>query len=167
MAINRGSIVGHEMKLYWDSASSPSSPTWVLVDRCKDLSVTNAKAQADVSRRASSWLLTAGGLKDLGLEFGYQYWQRKPTGQDTVYDALLSSFLVDTPMHFLVVDNVVPAPAGQTTRGLELWVVVFDFGNDQPLSDGVVLNVVAKPTDVYDDTTLLAPKEYEETTAPS
>ena len=163
MAITRGSVVGLEMKMYYDSASSAGSPTWVEMPRVKDVSVSDTKTQVDVSRRESDNMLFAGGQKDVSLEFGYQY-RKGATGTDTIFDALAASYASNTPMHILVVDGVVPPPSGDTTRGVEMWVEVFDFGSDQPLNDGVVYNVTAKPTDVYDNGTLLAPTPYEVTT---
>lgn len=164
MAISRGSILGFEMKAYYDSASSVGAPTWVEIARMKDLSVTNTKNQADVSRRESDWMLFAGGQKDLALEFGYQYKPNQAAGGDTIFEALQDSHLNNTPMHLLIVDGATPPASGETINGLDLWVVVFDFGQDEPLSEGVVINVVAKPTDVYDNGTLLSPQVYTETT---
>lgn len=163
MAITRGSIVGFEMKAYWDSASNATTPTWVEIARMQDLTVTNSKGQADVSRRESDWMLFAGGQKDLSLEFAYVY-RPGNAGVDTVYDALQASHLNNIPMHLLIVDGATPPPSGSSIKGLELWGVVFEFGNDEPLSEGVMVNVTIKPTDAYDDTTLLVPKVYNETT---
>jgi hypothetical protein len=164
MAIERGSIVGFEMKMYWDSTGS-TTPTWVEVVRVKDLAVTNTKGQADVSRRESNYMLFAGGQSDLGLEFGYQYYANRAAGGDLLWEAFQDSYNNNTPLHLLVVDgNAVPA-SGETTRGLELWVVVFDFPHDEGLSEGVVYNITAKPTDVYDNGTLLVPVEMIVTTA--
>ena len=164
MAITRGSIQGFEMKAYWDSASSADTPTWVEMPRIKDLTIGLTKNQADVSRRESDFQLFGGGQKDTTLEFGWQYRANIADGVDTVYDALLDSFLNNTPMQLLLVDGVVPPASGETTRGWKMWAVVFDFGDDQALQEGVVINVVMKPTDVYNGSGLLVPEKYLETT---
>ena len=57
-----------------------------------------------------------------------------------------------------------PPASGQTSRGVEGWYTVFDFTTNEALDDGVTVDITMKPTDVYDNGTLLQETPYEVTT---
>lgn len=150
--MGRPSKVGHECKAYYNSATH-ASPTWVEMKRAIDVSVDLSKGEAEASRRESSWKLTRGGLKELGVEFGYRW---KPGG-DTVFDALWSSFLNNGAVEMFIADG---AAATAGTEGIRAFVEVMGMPYDQSLEETQVVNVSAKLTDWEEASALVEPDWY-------
>lgn len=142
-------VTGNACKLYYNTGTD-ATPTWVEVTRAKDVSAPLSKGEADVSRRESNWKMSKGTLKEGGLEFGYQY----KLGSDSVFDALVDSYLNGTPIQFAVMDQAI---ATSGAWGFKLFSEVMELPIDQPLEDGVVINVSAKPTDHEESGSLVEP----------
>jgi len=66
-------IAGLDCKLYYDSASSVASPTWVLVSKAKDVSLPESAEEVDASARYSRYKKILPGQIDNAITFGYQY----------------------------------------------------------------------------------------------
>ena len=163
MAAERGSMLGFEQTIAYDSASSDSAPTWADMVRVQDVTQTDTKGQADVSRRESDVMLWAGGQKDKSIEFDYVVRPGDPA-VDTILTALQGSYESNTPMHLALLNGPSTPPSGSSSYGVELWAVVFDLTRNEALSEGVTYSVVMKPTDVYDGGALLVPKPITITT---
>jgi len=140
MATKQTGTTGNLEKLYYDTAGSEANPTWSEVKRVKDLNTPLTKSEADMSRRESSWKLYKGALKDGSIEFTYVY----KCGTDAVYDALLDSYVNGTALQLAAMDQAITETGA---RGFDGWFEVFDLSHDQPLEDGAMINVVAKPAD--------------------
>ena len=149
----RPSKVGHECKLYYNTGTN-ASPTWVEVGRAVDVSVPMTKGEADASRRESSWKRTRGGLKDMGIDFGYRH---KP-GADAVFDALWDSFINGTAIEMFVADGPVGTNGSQGPRG---FVEVMGIPLEQGLEEAATLNISAKLTDWEEASALVEPNWYE------
>lgn len=145
--------VGKDAKLYYDSASSYSSPTWVLIPRTQDLSVDMSKNEASLSTRESSFELIGPGLKVLGLEFGYLH---PYLVADTIFDALNDSYFNDTPIQMLILDGLV---ATSNVHGLRMFTVCMGMPQDQALETGISFTFSMKPTR-WDDSGTLRPPEW-------
>jgi len=119
-------MAGKRWKLYYDSASSHASPTWVEIGRARDIKMPRSKGKADGSRRESSYEIEESALKTTGLEFGYVY---KP-GTDAVRDALMASYNNDSLIHVAVADGDIDT---ENTRYTHFWGEVEQFDIDAPL----------------------------------
>lgn len=146
-------LAGKNCKLYYNSATH-ASPTWVLIDRAVDVSISPfAKGEANVNSRASKWAKNIGTQIDAGISFGYRY----KTGTDTVRDALIAAFLNGTPLEMAVMDGAIATTAN---RGLRAFMEIMEFPLDQPLADGVIVNVVAKVTYAEESSAVVDPDWY-------
>ena len=145
--------VGKDAKLYYDSGSDYSSPTWVLIPRTADLSVDMSKNEADLSTRESSFALVGTGMKVVGLEFGYLH---PYLVADTVFDALNDSYFNDTPIQMLILDGLV---ATSNAHGLRAFFVTMGMPQDQALEAGIKFTFSMKPTR-WDDSGTLRPPEW-------
>lgn len=150
--MGRPSKVGHECKLYYNSGTH-ASPTWVEVKRAIDVSVALSKGEAEASRRESKWKLSRGGLKELGVDFGYRW---KPGG-DTVFDALWDSFLNGTAVEVYVADG---DAATNGTEGIRGFIEVMEMPYEQGLEETQTINVAAKLTDWEEASALVEPDWY-------
>lgn len=145
--------LGHKAKLYINTASN-ASPVWAELERAIDVSTPLSKAEVDVSRRGSNWKLVKGALKEGSIEFGYRY-LAGADGTDADYEDLLDSFANNTPLQFAAMDGPI---AGDGARGFKAYCEVMELPHDEPLTDGQVVNVVAKPTDYYVSGSLIQPE---------
>lgn len=122
-----------------------AAPTWSSVGRAKDVNLPLSKATADVSRKESSWKLVIGALKEGKLSFGYQY-RARSAGTDAHLEAFLDSFLTDTPIELAVTD----AAMSEDHWGIKAHFVCTSFPINQPLADGVTLDLEFEITDAED-----------------
>lgn len=94
--------VGKDCKLYYSVAYT--SPTWVMIKQAINVDLpTITKGTVDVMSRESLWKAKAGTLKEIQLQFGYLH----NNASDTVYAALLDSFIADTVLTFAVMDGAI------------------------------------------------------------
>lgn len=149
----RDTPIGQECKLYYNSGTH-ASPTWVEIKRAIDVSLAMGKGEADMSRRESGEELARGALKQRNIDFGYRY----KIGADTVFDALMDSYVNGTPIQFAVMDQDITTAGAQ---GLRAFCEVMKADRDEPLADGVTVAFSAKPTDHEESGALVEPDWYE------
>jgi hypothetical protein len=148
-------ILGLACKLYRNTGTF-ASPTWNEITNVKDLTLSLAKGEADVTvRGGNGWRQTVGTLKEADISFS-MVWD--PTDED--FEAIRDAFLNNTPLELLVVDGVVPPASGDTTQGLRADMSVLSFSRNEALEEAVTVDVTAKPT--YSAN---APSWYDVTTA--
>lgn len=147
------SVVGRSAKLYYNSATH-AVPTWVLIDQAIDVSVVLNKGKADVSCRASSYRKSGAGLKDVRIEFGYLH----QNGADTVFDALLASYVSDTPKQLAAMDVAIATSGAQ---GMRAYMVAFDMSQGQEMEDGVKFNFVFEHVRFIESSAVIDPDWYE------
>ena len=138
---NKGPRAGIECKLYYQvtpaAVFNATAPT--LVTEVKDLNVTLNKTRIDISSRASQWKAQISGLKTAEISFGYQY---NGDPDDAVFTAMRQAFLNNTIWHWAVLDNTIATPGPSGTQGLTMPGEIMEFPIDQPLEDGMVVNIV-------------------------
>ncbi|PQO39344.1 hypothetical protein C5Y96_05680 [Blastopirellula marina] len=147
---------GNQGKLYRNSGTN-DTPIWAEVKRVIDLSTPLTKGEADVSRRESNWKLLKGTLKEGSIEFGYRV-KRGANGADAEYAAFLDSFAAGTAVQYAAMDGDITEDGA---RGFKAYCECFDCSRDEPLTDGMVANIVLKPTDYEDSGTLVEPELVE------
>jgi hypothetical protein len=147
------SVVGRSAKLYYNSATH-ATPTWVLIDQAIDVSVPMSKGKADVSCRASSYRKYGAGLKEIRLEFGYLH----QNGADTVFDALLASYISDTPIQLAAMDVAIATSGAQ---GLRAYFFAADMSQGQEMEDGVKFNFVFEHARFIESSAVIDPSWYE------
>lgn len=146
-----GELVGASCKLYYNSATH-ASPTWVLIANAVDVNPSISKNYGDGSSRASGWKKNLPALKDLSCSFGYRY----KNGTDTVFDALRTAALANTPIELFFADGLA------ATTGTEGIRAYFDLamGEDQPLEDGVLATFDGVHTMFYESSAVVDPDWY-------
>lgn len=144
---------GNQGKLYRNTGTD-ASPVWSEVKRVIDLTTPLTKGEADVSRRESNWKLLKGTIKEGAIEFGYRY-KRGADGTDAEYVALLGSYTAGTAIQFAAMDGDITTSGA---RGFKAFCECFDLTKNQPLTDGMVVSVVLKPTDHEESSSLVEPE---------
>lgn len=151
-AITAGELVGVEAVLSYNTGTH-ASPVWVTITRAKDVSLNASKGMADISSRASRFKYKKGALKELSLEFGYQYIK----GTDSVWTMLSDSFVNGTANEYWVGDGTITL---QGAKGWRFYGEVSDFSYEQALEDAETFKVKVEPTPYYASGTLVEPDVY-------
>lgn len=134
------SRIGLNCKLYRNTATGANAyttPTWVELTNVRDVTIPMTKAEADTSRRGSTWKTRKGTLKDASIDF-----QLMHDDGDTGFAALLDSYVNGTPIDMLALDGAINDGNAQ---GLRATVEVFNFQPGQPLEGAVMYDVSCKP----------------------
>jgi hypothetical protein len=130
--------MGFEGKLYRNEGNY-ASPDWSEIPNVADLSLTLEKGEADVTTRAAAgWRWTKGALKDGTVEF-QMVWD----ADDDDVQALLSAWLVGTPIEFAVMDGDIQEAGSE---GLRATMEVLKFSRGEGKEDAMMVEVAIKPT---------------------
>jgi len=143
-------LIGKDGKAYYSTSTVYATPAWVLMNKVIDVSVTLGKNMADLNSREQSWSLKGAALKTAQVSFGYLH----VVGADTVFDALLDSYIADTPVPLALLDGLV---ATSGTQGLRGYFVVSGMDQDQSLEEGFSYSFTADPVR-WNDGTLRVPE---------
>jgi hypothetical protein len=144
-----GALVGRECNLYYN-AGTFASPTWTLITRAVDVSYQIASERGDLSSRISKWKMEGKALNGLELTFGYRY---RHLVTDAIFDALRPMALSDTKVEFAVCDTTIATTGAEYLRA----TYQLDMANNQPLTDGVLIEFTAFLTSEEDSGTLREP----------
>ncbi len=107
------------------------------VPNVKDVTINLGKSEAEFTSRASSFKLTRGTTIETSVEFVMPY-----ETSNTDYEAFRKAFLTNVVIACAVLDG---DKATTGTTGLWADFEVIDFTHEQPLEDGVMVNVTLKP----------------------
>jgi len=119
--------------------SAYANQTWNTIAEVVDLNHKDAAVKGDVSSRASKFKKSRRGLRDVALTFGLRY---SSTDDDHIY--LRAAYANEASIDFWVADGLTNS---NTTAGPRFWGQIMEFSHDQPLEDGVLVNVEVAPTD--------------------
>src|SRR5262245_8182102 len=123
--------VGLDMFAYVNTATF-ASPTWLLIDVCRDVTVDMSKGEADLSLRGSTWRRRRGTLKEGSISMELLYAPGNPS-----YDKIADAFLAGTILDIALSDGTLPAgPANYFRADVE----VFGFTRNEPLEDAVTIS---------------------------
>jgi hypothetical protein len=125
----------------------------VPITRAIDITETNVRNKAEIKSRASEWIFDRGTTRRQELEFGYRY----KRGADTIFAALRAAQLAGTTLIWWILDgpdNWIGAQ-GKVFPGQ-----IFDFGNDEPLEDGKIINCSVSLVEHYESSTLILPQWF-------
>ena len=147
-------VVGKDCKLYYDSASNYAVPVWVLIPKAINVAANLGKGEADVSARYAGWKLSKGALKELEVTFTYRHIK----GADTVFDALLDSYINDTPIQLLVLDDLV---ANTGAQGARAFCEIMQMNEGQELESSQEFDFMAKPTYFEEAAAIIVPEWHE------
>lgn len=120
-------------------ASGPSTLTWTETDRVSDLTVSLEKGEADVSDRGSTYNEYLGTNKDATLEFTL-WWDP----DDASVTAIRDAYLDDSLIALAAMDGDVESSGSQ---GLTANFTITGFSQNQPLQEGVAIDVTARPSE--------------------
>jgi hypothetical protein len=105
---------GRDKKLYYNSASTYASPTYVLIDRVGDVNRSGQKATTDVDMRASENTITVYG--NMKREITFTYYKKKGAN-DTVFNKLLDSYENNTVLDIVMADGPIATAGTVYDRG--------------------------------------------------
>ena len=131
-------VVGKDGKAYYSTSSVYATPAWVLMNKVMDVSVNLGKNMADLNSRESPWNYKGAGLKTAQISFGYLH----QVGDDTVFDALLDSYVADTVVPLLLLDGLL---ATSNSQGLRGYFIISAMDQDQALEEGFSYSFTADP----------------------
>ena len=134
-----GKKVGLACKLYYNSGTY-ASPTWVEIEKAKDVELNLEAGEADATDRGSGgWREFLAALKDASIEFEINH-----DSSDAGYVALRTAFFASTnAIEILALEGDV-AVAGN--EGLRATCAVFGFSRSEPLDSTVSESLSLKPT---------------------
>lgn len=133
------------------NTASYATPTWVTIVACRDLSVSLGKNMGTVTSRETDWELKGAGFKTASVTFGYLH---EPT-TDTVFDALLDSYIADTAVDMVFADGAVATSGNQ---GLRAHFIVTDMSQSQDMEEPLMFDFTVEPTRFDDSGTLRVPQ---------
>lgn len=96
-----GPAPGRTAKCYLNTGSN-ASPVHAEAKFIKDLKLPLSKGEVALEDRESEWKVFLAGLKEVGLSGTYN---KRINTADTVFDAMMDSFLNDTPIQFHAMDT--------------------------------------------------------------
>jgi len=131
---------GINARLYYNTGSY-GSPTWVVINDIKDLSLGLPKEDGDATTRGSGgWKAHGSALKDASVEFKLQ---KKVTSQATL-TALRNAYLNSTQIELLVLDGDIGTSGSE---GLRATCEIFDCSRDESMANPITYNIKALPAD--------------------
>lgn len=130
-------ILGLNCKLYRNTGTY-AVPVWEEIGNCRDVTLNMEKGEADVTTRSNNgWRAILGTLKDASIDFS-MVWD---TG-DADFEAVRDAFLDNTLLDMAIMDGDI-AVAG--SQGLRAEMSVLGFTRNEPLEEGVTVDVSIKP----------------------
>ena len=134
------SFLGHEFKLYRDTADSFGSPTWSEVTRAIDVEPSLERTSVEVLSRASNWKKVRAGMveESLDIKIGYR---KDGTTLNTDVAEFESSILDGTTVHLATADGDI-ATTGTRYRHAE-WVVLTKSKPEEQDSEAVITYTLA------------------------
>lgn len=151
-----GPLTGREAKTY-RNAGTHASPTAVLIDFIENLQLNLPKDKAELKDRSSKWKKKKGGHREASISFKYNY--RKHT-TDTNFAAFQDSFLNDTPIEIIALDDLITESGAKGFRG---YFEVFQFDRKEDAGDIVSYDVGMDLTYKEESSTVVEPDFYEVT----
>jgi hypothetical protein len=143
-------VMGKNAIAAYNSATY-STPTWVTIVAVRDVSVSLGKNMGTVTSRETDWELKGAGFKTASVTFGYLH---EPT-TDTVFDALLDSYIADTPVDMIFSDGAVATTGNQ---GLRAHFIVSDMSQSQDMEEPLMFDFTIDVTRFDDSGTLRNPQ---------
>lgn len=152
MADTAVSVVGKNCKLYY--STDYGTPVWVEITKAVAVNVADlSKTVNKIMSRESGWQFSVPGNKSIQLTFGYLY----ENTTDTVFDALLDSYLNDTVLTFAVMDGDIDE------AGREGWLFpgfVASMPETQDLENNVTIEFTIEFARIRESGTLVEPERY-------
>jgi len=135
--------LGYECKMYYGSAALGVGETavngsYTELDLAKDVNVPLDKAEADMTtRKSGGWKETRGGLKDGSLDFELKY-----DSDDAGVAVIRNAYLNNTSILLAIMDGDIAVTG---TEGFVANFEIMSFPINQPMEEGVMIAVTAKP----------------------
>ena len=135
--------LGMDCKLYYGDSlvagGGPAAVSWNEIDNCKDLTLGLETGEANITTRGNNgWRATAATLKDGSIEFEMLW---KPG--DGAFDAIQAAWAAAAEISIAALDGDI-AVNGQ--QGLAGNFSVTNFSRNEPMEEGVTVNVTLKPS---------------------
>lgn len=129
--------IGLNGKLHYSATLMGATPVWTLFNNVRDLTLAMEAGEADVATRASRFKMYLEALIDASVD-----WESVWDGSDTTLTALRAAFLAGTPVALAIMDDLVATSGAQ---GLQADFIITKFGRNEPLADGMMVPISAKP----------------------
>lgn len=127
--------LGMEAKLYYKVGGQGGGGNWTELSNARDVTLNLEKGEADLTTRANSgWRATVGTLKEASVEFE-MVWDTADAGFTAIKNAYFNNEMIGL--------RVLDGAAGQ---GLQADFDVTSFTRNEPLEEGITVNVTVKVT---------------------
>ena len=132
-----GAKRGMDAKLYYKEGGVQADGSWAELTNVRDLTLGMEKGEADVSTRGNNgWRARLSTLKDGTVEF-QMVWDPSDAGFEAIHDAYMNN----NKIGLKILDDV-----EATGTGLRADFEIFNFSRNEPLEEGVTVDVTAKIT---------------------
>lgn len=129
--------IGQEFYMYFN-AGSYASPTWTLVENCRDLDWPAEAAGVDMSTRLSAYEKQQAGMLSCPIN-----WQMLHDQSDTDFTTIQTAFLARTTKEFAIADG--PIATTGTAYFRTALAAITKFSRSEPLKDAVTVDVSIFP----------------------
>lgn len=134
-----GPVAGIDCKLYYNSATTRATPTWVEVTKARDVAVPDYGVNAiEANSRASLYECFVAGLIKVSLTFTYLHYR----GADTVRDYFTTMVSSRTVEEFAAMDGTITLVGA---RGVKFYGIMEKFAYTQDLEGAQVWDASVKP----------------------
>lgn len=134
------SFLGHEFKLYRDTADNWSTPTWSEMTRVIDVEPSLDRTKVEVLSRASNWKKARAGMIEEAMDVKIGY-RKDGTTLNADVAEFETSLLDGTSMHLAGADGVI-ATTGTRYRHAE-WIVLTKSKPEEQDSEAVITYTLA------------------------
>lgn len=144
-----GPVASFEAKLYYDSADSVSTPTWVEIKNIKDVAEPDSLEKLDVSSRASKNKKYWAGMADQNISTQYQF-QKGVT--DTVFTALKAKKESGDQIQLACCDGDIVVTGSTYFKD---WYVITKFDRKEDLGGTIVYDLEFSPAPKFNSGALV------------
>lgn len=131
--------LGFNGKLYYDSGTTFTTPTWVECPNVEDVTLNLEANEITLQTRAGNgWETSVPSTFKSSVSFKMVY-----DPADAAFTAFRVAFLTRAPIHVAIMDGPV-ATAG--SQGLQAVMMVSKFPRDEPYAGAMTVDVEIKPT---------------------
>lgn len=149
MTLVQSHVMGKDAKLYRNTGTH-ASPSWNLIENCRDLSLGDSMTEVDVSARdGGGFNLTDVALQALELSF-----QMIGDYSDADFVAFQTAYYARTPLLLATCSGLI---ATSGTQGVKMPVKITKFEKSEELDGVTMFDITIKPTRVTESGAIILP----------
>ncbi len=152
MTLVQSHVMGKDAKLYRNTGTN-ASPSWNLIENCRDLSLGDSMTEVDVSARdGGGFNMVDVALQSLELSF-----QMVGDYSDADFVALQTAYYARTPLLMATCSGLIGTSG---TQGVKFPCKVTKFEKTEELDGVTMFDITIKPTRVTESGSIILPSWF-------